>query len=89
MRMHGLVDPPLGASTRSIMATSLPRGKAAFKLSPVCDGSDKSWDTPECVGIRAADVTYKWMMDAGWNYDGRLSRSVNARPHTVSGLVRD
>ncbi|KAG2449393.1 hypothetical protein HYH02_005543 [Chlamydomonas schloesseri] len=82
MRMHGLVDPPLGAATRAIMASALPRGKSAFKLDPVCDGSDKSWDSPECVGIRAANVTYKWMMEAGWNYDGRLSRSVNARPYT-------
>ncbi|GFR41897.1 hypothetical protein Agub_g2686 [Astrephomene gubernaculifera] len=82
LRMHELVDPVLGASSRALLADSLPKGKSTFKLSPDCSGGAAAFNTPECVGIRAANVTYNWFMAGGWNFDGAKSRKYNKSPYT-------
>ncbi|KXZ50430.1 hypothetical protein GPECTOR_16g604 [Gonium pectorale] len=86
LRLHSMVDPVLGGQSRAIMAAAIPKGR--FQLEPSCNGSTSSWDTPECVGIKAAEETYKWMQAAGWNYDGARSRQYNKSPFTdYTGLT--
>ncbi|KAG2501340.1 hypothetical protein HYH03_001130 [Edaphochlamys debaryana] len=80
MKFHQMIDPVLGAASKKIVEESKPAD--AFNWNAVCDGTGQSWRTPECVGYRASEVTYKWMMDAGWNYDGSMSRTINKFPYT-------
>ncbi|KAG2501005.1 hypothetical protein HYH03_000826 [Edaphochlamys debaryana] len=74
-----LVDPPLAAVSRHLMAAATPAG--AFLLSPNCSGAGvATYDTPECVGRRAAETAYDQIKASGYNLDGKLSRSFNAAP---------
>ncbi|KAG2500847.1 hypothetical protein HYH03_001608 [Edaphochlamys debaryana] len=60
-----------------LMSASTPAG--AFLLAPSgCSAPGTSkYSTPECVGIRAAEVTYAFAQANGWNIDGSRTRSFN------------
>ncbi|KAG2500846.1 hypothetical protein HYH03_001607 [Edaphochlamys debaryana] len=77
VRIQELVDPPLAALSRQLMSASTPAG--AFLLAPPgCSAPGTSkYNTPECVGIRAAEVTYAFAQANGWNADGSRTRSFN------------
>lgn len=79
--MHELVDPVLGAASRQLVADSRPLSKNGFNLNPQCNGTS-AYDTPECVGIRAATVRLaRWGPNVNMgNQDALLDDTVMGKP---------
>ncbi|KAG2493767.1 hypothetical protein HYH03_007988 [Edaphochlamys debaryana] len=80
LRFQDLSDPPgaggpFAAIARQLLAASSPAG--VFQLNPDCSGGKSKYNTPECVGIAAAEASYAFFQAAGYNVDGSRTRSFN------------